>query len=95
MYPNAQGRPGGEPQFRGHHPGGLFWFFDSANPEILVKVLNGCALTNHYWVFYAATTNVGFTLTVTDTQTGNRFLRVNPDEVTSVPVQDTFALPCN
>jgi hypothetical protein len=75
--------------------GGLFWFFDSGNPEILVKVLNGCALTDHYWVFYAATTNVGFTLTVTDTQTGNRFLRVNPDEVTSVPVQDTFALPCN
>jgi hypothetical protein len=49
---------------------GLFWFFDQDNWEILVKVLDGCALNDNFWVFSAATTNVAYTLTVTDTETG-------------------------
>ncbi len=47
---------------------GLFWFFNASNWELLVKVLNGCNNNNHYWVYAAATTNVAYTLTVTDTQ---------------------------
>ncbi len=45
----------------------LFWFFQPANFELLVKIVDGCSLNNRYWVFYAATTNVDFTLTVVDT----------------------------
>ena len=45
----------------------VFYFFQPANFELLVKVANGCSLNSRYWVFYAATTNVDFTLTVTDT----------------------------
>ncbi|MCP3912053.1 MAG: hypothetical protein GY713_13970, partial [Actinomycetia bacterium] len=47
--------------------GGIFAFRNPANPEFLVKILDGCAINDHYWVFYAATTNVGFEVTVTDT----------------------------
>jgi hypothetical protein len=80
---------------KGITAGGLFWFFSPTNPELLVKVLNGCAIGGYYWVFFSAGTNVGLTLTVTDTQTGNTFVRSNPD-LTPVPtVQATNALPCS
>lgn len=49
---------------------GLFWFFDAGNIEMLVKVLDGCVVNHRVWVFASATTNVGFTLTVTDTVGG-------------------------
>ena len=45
---------------------GLFWFFDEDNWELLVKVLDGCSFNDRFWVFSAATTNVEYTLRVTD-----------------------------
>lgn len=45
---------------------GYFWFFDGANVELTVKILDGRAVNNHYWVFIASTTNVAYDVTVTD-----------------------------
>jgi plastocyanin len=72
---------------------GLFYFVDPSNIEMLVKVLNACvpALGNHYWVFFAATTNVQFTLTVTDTQSGQVKTYSNALNHAALPVQDTNA----
>ena len=56
---------------------GLFWFFDAGNIEMLVKVLDGCAVNHRVWVFASATTNVAFTLTVTDTAIGTVRTYVN------------------
>jgi plastocyanin len=69
---------------------GLFYFFGADNIEMLIKVLNACAF-NRYWVFFAATTNVEYTLTVTDTQTGRTRFYYNPLNRTAPPVQDTDA----
>lgn len=74
--------------------GGLFWFFSANNPEVLVKVLNGCAQNGNFWAFASAGTNVGFTLTFTDTQTGRVKTYTNPDVTAALPVQDTSAFPC-
>ncbi len=74
--------------------GGLFWFFGADNPEMLVKILNGCSINNRFWVFFSAGTNVGFTLRVTDTVTGASKVYTNPDLTNAVPVQDTSALAC-
>ncbi len=49
---------------------GFFWFFNPANVELVVKVLDGTANNGKYWVFYGALTNVAIVLTVTDTTTG-------------------------
>jgi hypothetical protein len=49
---------------------GYFWFFDHNNVEIVVKALDGTSINGNYWVFYGSLTNVEFTLTVTDTMTG-------------------------
>lgn len=75
--------------------GGAFWFFSQDNPEMLIKILNVCASgTPRYWVFYSAGTNVGLTITVTDTATGHAKTYTNPDLHTAVPVSDTEGLPC-
>ncbi len=49
---------------------GMFWFFSENNLEMLVKLLDACSFSQHFWLFAAATTNVEYTITVTDTQTG-------------------------
>lgn len=51
---------------------GLFWFFDPANPELQVKVLDGTGINGHFWVFVSSLTSVPVELRVTDTQTGER-----------------------
>jgi hypothetical protein len=47
-----------------------FTFFDPSNIELIVKVLNGCSLGQHWWVFAGGLTNVGVSIKVTDTATG-------------------------
>ena len=72
---------------------GLFWFFGSDNWELLVKVIDGCALNGHYWVFSAATTDVHYVLTVTDT-TNDRVARYeNPAGKAAAAITDTSAFP--
>jgi lysyl endopeptidase len=88
-------RPGGE---SGQGQGikytdnsGLFWFFSSDNIELIVKVLTGCPLSNTYWVFSAATTNVEYTMTVVDTKTGQVKTYFNPQGVSAAAITDTSA----
>jgi Ig-like domain from next to BRCA1 gene/Glycosyl hydrolases family 39 len=57
---------------------GTFWFFDPANLELIVKVLDGRALTGHFWVFYGALSDVEYWVTVTDTATGDSKRYHNP-----------------
>jgi hypothetical protein len=49
---------------------GFFWFFDPANLELAVKVLDGTAVNGHFWVFFGALTDVRYIVTVFDTRTG-------------------------
>jgi hypothetical protein len=75
----------------GAEDSGIFYFFNPDNWEMLVKTLDGCANNGHFWVFFAATTNVGYTLTVTDTQTGATKKYTNDLGVSSPAVTDTTA----
>ena len=72
---------------------GYFWFFDPTNIEAVMKVLNGCAINNAYWVFLAGLTNVEVATTVTDTQMGAVYSNTNPQGTAFAPVQATNALP--
>ncbi|MCY3590322.1 MAG: hypothetical protein OXH32_01630 [Acidobacteria bacterium] len=55
----------------GTNDSGLFTFFDPSNWEILVKVLEGCSVNGHVWVYGASTTDLGYTIMVTDAATGD------------------------
>ena len=49
---------------------GYFTFFDSANVEVVVKILNGCGFNDRFWAFAGGLTDVSVVMTVTDHQTG-------------------------
>jgi hypothetical protein len=73
---------------------GYLWFFTATNVEAIVKVLAGCALNQHFWVFAGGLTNVQTVIKVTDTQTGAVRTYTNPQKTPFQPLQDTNALPC-
>jgi hypothetical protein len=69
----------------------LFWFFDPLNWELMVKVIDGCAVNRHHWVFFAGTTDLGFTVTVADSLTGETRRYRNPSGEAAVAVTDNQA----
>ena len=71
---------------------GYFWFFDDANVELVVKVLDARAINGNTWVFYGALTDVEYTITVTDTDTGAIRSYSNPSGALH-SVADTAAFP--
>jgi len=76
--------------------GGLFWFFTADNPEVIVKVIDGCDSNNHAWVYLSAATNVGFTVSVTDTSFPNHvWTRTNPDLHVAESEADILAITCD
>jgi hypothetical protein len=72
--------------------GGLFWFFGADNPEMVVKMVDGCSVNGFFWVFISAGTNVGYTVTVKDTVFGSIKTYTNNDLTPAAPVQDTAAI---
>ena len=70
---------------------GQFWFFDPQNRELMVKVLDGCAVNDRVWVFLAGGTNVELTVTVLDTATGQERIYTNGQGQTFETVLDTDA----
>ena len=73
---------------------GYFWFFDPANVELVVKVLDGCAVNGRFWAFAGGLTNVNVLLQVTDTRTGVTQPYSNALGSPFQPVQDASAFPC-
>lgn len=73
---------------------GYLWFFDSANVEVLVKVLDGCAINGHRWVFAAGLTDVRVELFVVDGLTGRTKAWASPAGSAFEPITDTNAFPC-
>lgn len=71
---------------------GLFWFFNAANWEVLVKVLNACPGSGK-WVFAAATTDVHYELIVTNVTSGEQKRYFNYLGTPAPAVTDTGAYP--
>lgn len=72
----------------------FYYFFDAANFEMGVKVLNGCGINSRFWIFVSGLTNQEYTVTVRDTQTGAVKTYSNPMGTYPTTVGDTSALPC-
>ena len=72
---------------------GMLWFFDKANPEVLVKVLDGCAVNGYRWVFVAPVTTLQFDLTVTAPD-GTTWRHTNAQGRTASTKSDTAAFKC-
>lgn len=72
---------------------GVLWFFGRENPEVLVKVLNGCAHNGHRWVFVAPVTTLEFSLVVTGPG-GETWEHTNRQGATAAAKSDITAFPC-
>lgn len=73
---------------------GLLWFFNRDNAEVLVKVLNGCHVNQHRWVYVAPVTDLAFNLYVAD-GAGRTWSHRNRQGVTASTRSDSEAFPCN
>ena len=80
----------------GTNDSGLFSFFNPANWEVLVKVLDGCAVNNHVWVFTASTTDLESVVRIEDTVTGEAREYRNAPGAAAAAVTDNKAFqgPC-
>lgn len=72
---------------------GLFTFFNPDNWEVLIKVLDGCALNGHVWVYAASTTDLGYTIRVADTLTQMVKEYENEPGTPAPTITDTSAFP--
>lgn len=73
----------------------LFYFRSPLNWEFLIKIIDGCSLNNKYWVYFAAATDVGYVVTVRDTQsTAPPKQYTNPLGTASPAVNDSSAFNC-
>jgi hypothetical protein len=73
----------------------LYYFFSPANWELMVKVLNGCAINGHYWVFGAASTDVGYTVDIRRRNSSQTFRADNPIGTAAPAITDITAFPCD
>ena len=74
---------------------GILYFFDRDNAEVLVKVLDACAVNRHRWVFVAPVTDLAFNLFVEETATGKVWEHRNPKGGRTASTEsDVAAFPC-
>ena len=71
----------------------LLYFFDPNNVEVLIKVLDGCGVNGHRWVFVAPVTDLAFNLHV-ESPAGERWIHRNRLGQTADAAGDTSAFPC-
>ena len=74
---------------------GYFWFFNPENIELTVKVLDGCGVNNHYWVFASGMTDVGVRLTIWNHARPGTKEYTNPQGQAFRTILDTTAFRCN
>lgn len=74
----------------------LFYFRSPNNWEFLIKIIDGCSLNDKYWVYFAAATDVGYVVTVRDTQSSAPPKEyTNPLGTASPAVNDSAAFSCH
>jgi hypothetical protein len=91
MWKTADGKIGFAGAVQEQSDSGYLYFFNKANIELVVKVLNACSYNSRFWVFAAGLTDVEVTLKVTDTKTGATRTYKNPLGKPFAPIQDTAA----
>ncbi len=73
----------------------LFYWTNPNNWELLIKGINACSFNNKFWIYFAAATNVGYRVTVTDTVAGGApKVYTNPVGTLAQATNDINAFNC-
>ena len=76
----------------------LFHFFEPGdNWEVLIKVLDGCSVNEHVWVYGASATTLGYAIRVTDTVTGavREYMNEDGRRADAIADSEAFAGVCD
>ena len=97
---NGDGRSGpGLVVHQGTNDSGLFYFFFESgdNWEVLIKVLDGCSVNEHAWVYGASATTLGYRIRVTDTVTDTvrEYVNENGRAADAITDSEAFAGICD
>lgn len=88
----AEGSWGAAQAVRLSDGAGVFWFFDPGNPELVVKLLDGCGVNGRRWLSAGGLTDLEVELRIEELATGaTRTYRNQPGAPFS-PILDTQAL---
>lgn len=90
----AGGRGEGLPVQPPSRDSALFYFFSENNWELMVKVLDGCAINGFYWVFGAASTDVGYTVEISEVGGTRTFEFGNEAGQPAAATTSITAFPC-
>ena len=93
-YDTMTGDMGDAESVYGSDNSGLLYFFEPDNAEVFVKVLDGCSLNGHRWVYMAALTDVAFNMYVNDGRNPTKAYH-NASGQNHALVQDQMAFPCS
>ena len=72
----------------------ILYFFDRDNAEVLIKVLDGCRLNGHRWVFVAPVTTLAFNLSIDPPGGGEPWKHDNRLNQTAAAKSDNEAFHC-
>ena len=73
----------------------LFYWTNPDNWEVLIKGIDACSFNNKFWIYFAAATNVGYRVTVTDTVAGGApRIYTNPVGNPAQATNDSGAFNC-
>ncbi len=72
----------------------ILYFFDRNNAEVLIKVLDGCGINGHRWVFVAPVTTLAFNLSITPPDGGTPWTHQNRLNQTAAAKSDIKAFAC-
>ncbi|MYA08556.1 MAG: hypothetical protein F4060_10810 [Holophagales bacterium] len=72
----------------------LLYAFDRDNAEVLIKVLDGCAVNGHRWVFVAPVTTLAFNLSIEPVGGGRPWTYGNVLGRSAAARSDLTAFPC-
>ncbi len=72
----------------------ILYFFDRNNAEVLIKVLDGCGLNGHRWVFVAPVTTLAFNLSIDPPGGGEPWTHQNRLNQTAAARSDLKGFAC-
>ncbi len=72
----------------------ILYFFERDNAEVLIKVLDGCAVNGHRWAFVAPVTTLAFNLSIERLGGGTAWTHTNRLNQTAAARSDLEAFAC-
>ena len=86
----------GTPVRTGTRDTGLFWFYYDTKWDVMVKVLDGCAVNAHWWVLIGPLTDAGYTISVADPVSPTNPIRTYSNTLGNLAEAtiDVTAFPC-